>query len=287
MINVIKENDVIYNEDYYNFLKKEGLASFDSIMGFHGGKCIKKIRDGSVYYLRTRTNTFYLKRNRNTIRRSIEPLFKLKRIERDGLIEWENICKIKDIGINTVTPVAAGSRRMGFLYEESFIITEDLFYAKKLDNFFRENFNPPADKVKVKLKMEIIYGVADIVKKLHENRLCHQDLYLGHFYIQLYGNGEFKLYLIDLQRVRESNSTPVHRRYVIKDLSQLLFASHYEVFVSNLDRLRFYKRYRGGKRLTCDDLKLFTLIYNRAKRIAEHTKKHAYPLPAVSWQPQI
>lgn len=287
MIEIIKDKDVSFNKEYYNILKGEGLSSFNSIMDYGGGKCIKETREGSVYQVRLKVNTFYLKRYKVSVKGSIEPLFKLKHIERDGLKEWENIFKIEGIGINTVTPVAAGSRRRGLLHSESFILTEDLYDTERLDEFFRKNFMPPNNREMVKLKREIICEVSNIVKRLHENRLSHQDLYLGHFYIRFDQDGRFKIYLIDLQRVRESSSYVSQRRHRIKDLSQLLFASHYEVLVSNMDRLRFYKGYAGGRPLTRVDRRSFELIYRRAKKIAEHTRKHAYPLPAVSWQPQI
>ncbi len=287
MVQVIKEKDIIYNKKYCTILKGAGLYSFDSIMDYKGGKCIKKTENVSVYYIKLKNGIFYLKRYNISIKGAFEPLFKLKQVERNGLKEWENIFKINNIGINTATPVAAGSRRSGLLQSKSFILTEDLHNAKKLDEFFRKKFLPPNDKEMIKLKRTIIFKLANIVKKLHENRLSHQDLYLGHFYIQFNRERDFNLYLIDLQRVRESSSVVNQRRHRIKDLSQLFFASHYEVFVSNPDRLRFYNAYIDCRHLTGKDLELFGLVYRRAKKVAEHTRKHAFPLPDISWQPQI
>lgn len=287
MVEVIREDDVLLNKNYYNLLKEEGLSSFDSIMDYGRGKLIKKSKDVSVHYLRFPENSFYLKRYRSSFESSIEPLLKLKHIDRDGVREWDNIWRVWSIGINTVTPVAAGRQRDGLLRLRSFLLTEELYDVRKLDEYFRENLIPPYGREKIRLKRAIIYGVAAIVRKLHENRLSHQDLYLGHFYIAFNKDSTFKLYLIDLQRIREASNEVNLRRHRIKDLAQLLFASHYEVFVSNLDRLRFYKTYVSGRHLTETDLKLFKAIHSRAGRIAEHTKKHGYPLPAISWQPQL
>lgn len=287
MIEVIKDKEMFYNKRHYPLLKKEALDSFASIMNYRGGEPVKETEEVSVDRIRLKTGTFYLKRYRSSVKSSIEPLFKLKRVERDGIKEWDNICRIGEIGINTVTPVAAGSRRTGLFRSESFILTEALGNARKLDEFFRENFIPPYDREKIRFKRDIIAEVAGIVRRLHENRLSHQDLYLGHFYIELRQAGRFKLYLIDLQRVREANNAVTRMRHRIKDLSQLLFASHYEVFVSNTDRLRFYKAYAGGRRLDRSDKRLFGLVYKRAKRIAGHTRKHSYPLPAIGWHPQV
>ena len=287
MIEVIQDNDMRCNKRYYNLLKEEELGSFTSIMNYRGGESVKEKKEVSVDRIQLKNRTFYLKRYRTSVKSSIEPLFKLKRVERDGIQEWDNICRTGNIGINTITPVAAGSRRAGLFNSESFILTEALYGARKLDEFFRENFIPPYDRGKIRFKREIIAGVAHIARRLHESLLSHQDLYLGHFYIELNPDGGFKLYLIDLQRVREARNAVTQRRYQIKDLSQLLFASHYEVFVSNLDRFRFYKTYAGGRRMNRSDQRLFDLVYKRAERIAAHTKKHSYPLPAISWDPRI
>lgn len=279
--------DIIFNEEYRSLLSTEGLTTFDSIMYYPGGECIKKGRGGSVYFLRLKDRRFYLKRYYTSFRDSAESLFRLKYITRDGLREWENISKVRSIGINTVTPVAAGNHRVSLQRSESFILTEDLYKAQKLDEFFRKNFMPPIERKSIRLKREIIHRAAHMVKVLHEKGMSHQDLYLGHFYIRFEEDGRFNLYLIDLQRIRESASRLSQERHRVKDLSQLLFASHYEVFVTNHDRLRFYKAYTGGRRLTISDRRLFDRILKRARRIAEHTSKHAYPLPAVSWQPEI
>ena len=79
------------------------------------------------------------------------------------------------------------------------------------------------------------------------------------------------MYLIDLQRVFKP--WVLRERFRVKDISQLYYSAPAKYF-SRADRLRFYRRYSGKKKLGAADKRFIRKVNARAGRMAVHDAKH-------------
>jgi heptose I phosphotransferase len=164
-------------------------------------------------------------------------------------------------------PICAG--RKPFLWridKESFLLTDDLGEASRLNDFLKVNGAVPCRGKVLETKKRIVENLADITRKMHSAGMNHRDYYLCHI---LMDNKE-RLYVIDLHRVNVRDK--VGKRWMVKDLAALLFSS-LEVPVTHGQRLAFYKRYMQISRLSTNDKTLIRLIIKKCNKIARHTQK--------------
>jgi hypothetical protein len=101
----------------------------------------------------------------------------------------------------------------------------------------------------------------------------HQDFYLGHFFIPAEQplEGEPRLFLVDLQRLERRRAVP--RRYVVKDLAQLLYSADQFPQLSRTDKLRFLRFYLGERPLSPRANGLARAVIAKAGRIARHSAR--------------
>ncbi|MDX1764417.1 MAG: lipopolysaccharide kinase InaA family protein, partial [bacterium] len=150
--------------------------------------------------------------------------------------------------------------------------TEHLYGSEKLETYLPAHFAQRlSDRDKIRHKREIIYAVARLARKLHAAGLHHQDFYLGHILIAPLPEGQFALYLIDLQRLKSPKELPTSR--IVKDLAQLHFSATGAGCFTRTDRLRFMKAYLKRERLTEADLALVRKIEDKSGRIGRHHAK--------------
>lgn len=184
--------------------------------------------------------------------------------------EYQAIIALKKLGINTLEVAAVASKNYnGFCYNitklvlgeigtTSFLITKSIEPNIELDKFCELLIH---DTYYYKLKRALIKHIAETTRKIHLNGLNHRDYYLCHYLLNLDKNMvmQFKndlrscenvklikshildnIYLIDLHRMQIRSSTP--ERYIIKDLSSLLFSAR-NLKLTKADKLRFIKNY--------------------------------------------
>jgi heptose I phosphotransferase len=149
--------------------------------------------------------------------------------------------KLKQLGIDTMTPVAFGERGINPASQLSFLITEELADTISLEDYCKSwHMHPPS----LREKRIIIRKLAHISKLLHENGINHRDYYLCHFLrsddVKPY-QYEDPLYLIDLHRVQMRSATP--QRWLVKDLAGL-FYSAFDLPLTRHDVLYFLSCYR-------------------------------------------
>ncbi|MGM0501998.1 MAG: lipopolysaccharide kinase InaA family protein [Bacillota bacterium] len=132
---------------------------------------------------------------------------------------------LEEIGVKTPKPIAVVEKRGSFnqlLY--SYYLTEYVDYDYNLLNIVADDNHPRRDQVK-----EILPGIAQDVRKMHERGIIHNDLHAGNILIKdIDANPEF--YYIDLNRGRIKNKLSTKQR--IKDLARFDFTKEeQEIFM--------------------------------------------------------
>jgi heptose I phosphotransferase len=108
------------------------------------------------------------------------------------------------------------------------------------------------------------------VHSLHAAHLHHRDLYLGHIFVREEGRGDFRLFLIDLQRVEQRRR--LSWRWRIKDLATLNFTAE-GMPITRTDRVRFYTEYRRSVRPGTREEAVKRAILRKTAQIGRHTVK--------------
>ena len=151
--------------------------------------------------------------------------------------EWLALNKLQLLGVPV--PVIAAYGKRGFLPQhcESFIVTEDVGTQENLEDL---TSNWPADPPLFREKLSLLREVAGMSASMHNNGICHRDLYICHFMVN--GNGEQLLTLIDLHRALVKKN--LGQRWIVKDVGSLYFSAM-EIGLGQRDLLRFIRFYSG------------------------------------------
>ena len=257
---------LIIDERYLEMLRSQGLDSFAAIMAFNGASLV---RDKGIRRITRLTVpgpkplTLYFKKHlRASIRDVLKEIIRGKRPISAAAQEWRAISELNSTGIETMTAVAFGEKRLLPWLRASFIITVEVDGRRLEDHvhFLRGKWRE---------KRCIIAGLADLVRKMHFAGLNHRDLYLSHIFLIANG-GEKRLSLIDLQRVQRRARG--FNRWVVKDLAALNYSSPGSV-VSRADRVRFLLRYLRARSLDAKQKSLVMKIARKTERIRKHDQK--------------
>lgn len=197
--------------------------------------------DGRGYFLKLHEGIGWLEIFKN--------LFQLRWPVLGAANEYLACSRLKELGVDTMTPVAFGEVGFNPAKQLSFLITEELANTVSLEDYCKA-WRVVAPSLHE--KRTIIRRLARITKTLHENGINHRDYYLCHFLRKDDGqcfHCEDPLYLIDLHRVQMRRITP--QRWLVKDLAGL-FYSAFDLPLTKRDILCFLSCYRrdwlmGGK----------------------------------------
>ncbi len=193
------------------------------------------------------------------------------------------IRKCQQLGIAT-TPIAGwGVRGRNPARIESFLLTEALEGFIHLDELTID-WGGRTSNARVQLQRAVLRDVAGISRTLHTNGVNHRDFYLCHFMLPIrdwsaWTPGDpLNLHVIDLHRTQIRTRTP--RRWIIKDLSGLLFSS-LNAGYTRRDWLRFLRIYCDQSwRVTLRRAPLFLwMIRQRAGR--QYRAHHGTPPPLL------
>ncbi len=129
----------------------------------------------------------------------------------------------------------------------------------------------------------IIEPVARLAARLHAAGLHHRDLYLCHFFVSETDPGDLRL--IDAARVRRLPRWPLGRRWIIKDLAQLVFSLR-NAGADEQHIHRVLETYAAARGLSGLD-RLRRKIDRKAARIARHdaSLRQRQPMRNVSLPP--
>jgi len=276
----IRRREVVVNRDFEPLLVQKGLDDFDTVMRFEKGELFsaKQSRKVTSFVLADGARgpvRLHLKRHRQGLWQALKGLLRFQPPVVNGRREWEMTLRLRQLGIATPVPVAFGERRRCRLERESFTVTEDIADSYRLEDYIEDRFPAGGTRSASQraLAVWIAAEVARIARTLHEAGCNHQDLYLGHFFVQESTEGR-KMFLIDHQRVFERRRLPM--RYRVKDLGQLYYSSSRFPQITPGDRMRFFKAYLGmdaGERLGPSHRRLIGRIVRKAARIRRHARK--------------
>jgi tRNA A-37 threonylcarbamoyl transferase component Bud32 len=268
-------------------LRRLGLDSFEAIMSYAGGKNYRVAPGRRTVRIAVtgpdgRASAIYLKRHeRVETGEWLAGLVRGRAARTAGEIEFENIFRLALAGLAAPTAVAVGYEREG-LKSRSFVITEELGGARPADDFLKQEFgaskplNMAANSGRHGTrqdfrKRELVRQMARLVRRFHRAGFYHRDLYLCHIFVRE-ERGNFALYLIDLQRVRQKRPGRVGRRWLVKDLAALEYSAPAGI-VTRTDRVRFVREYLGVKKLDGAAKELIRSVVEKAGRIARHDEK--------------
>ena len=150
--------------------------------------------------------------------------------------EYLACLRLKELGVDTMTPVAFARRGANPAAQQSFLITEELANTVSLEDVAKHwTTTPPS----IREKRAVIRKLARISKTLHENGINHRDYYLCHFLRKDTGLPFVEsdaLFLIDLHRVQMRDAVP--ERWQVKDIAGL-FYSAFDVPLTRRDIICF------------------------------------------------
>ncbi|MGH7846185.1 MAG: glycosyltransferase [Candidatus Binatia bacterium] len=268
------EPGLVVNQAFAPLLEAHRLGSYSALAEARDSQPIEYNWGKQIHLFRLasggRPVSLYLKRHRSRLswsdwRRRLMG----SEIVYDGMKEWNNILALRERGIPTMTPVAAGKRLLPNGRKESFVLTLGLDDYVPLDHYIERRFVPPLDAVTIREKHRLVAAAARLARRLHWSGFNHRDFYLCHLFARPVDEAVEDLKIIDLQRV--GYRRPLSARWVIKDLAALYYSS-LALPLTNWDRLRFYALYSRGQSRQKRRLRLRRLL-RKSAAIARHDRK--------------
>jgi heptosyltransferase-2 len=269
------------DKDYETGLGELGLTSMDAVFSFNEAHSLTKDnlprhRSRLRFEINSPPATLFLKRyDSPPILVQLGNWLSARRRISCGLFDFEPTTKLTAAGINTPKIISYGEQWGIFFEKRSFIVTEKIPDAESLGQRLPDCFNAPATIENLKLRRNFIAQLAAFVKKFHETKYRHRDLYLSHIFY----DDNCRFYLIDLARAFKPGLFA--ERFRIKDVAQVYYSAQGSYF-SKTDRLRFYLGYTGHSRLTGKDKVFIRKVINKTRRMAQHDIKHGRAVPFTS-----
>jgi heptose I phosphotransferase len=184
--------------------------------------------------------------------------------------EWLALRRLRELGVDTLTPVGFGRRGLNPASQLSFLITEELKDTETLEDLCaRWPEKPPEAGFRIRLTRT----VAEIARTIHTNGINHRDLYLCHFLLDISGGlaaaeaePQPRLFLVDLHRAQLRHRTP--RRWVVKDVGSIYFSAM-DIGLTRRDLFRFMRHYSGKslRRTLTEDAAFWQDVTQRALAI--------------------
>jgi len=254
------------------FAQVEALRG-DVLRDVKGRTTLRFTLNGSAYFLKIHRGVGWPEIAKN--------LLQCKRPVLGAQNEWQALELLKRIGVETMTPVAYGSKGANPARRQSFIITEELTDTESLESYCANwaSCPPPFG-----LRKALIKRVAAMVREMHCHGMNHRDCYICHFHLNVAsGRGQVNpddlhLHVIDLHRAQIRRQTP--RRWRVKDLAGLYFSAM-DIGLTQTDCLRFMETYeqKPWRTILRDRRQLWRQVARAA--IALY-KKHFKTMPPIT-----
>lgn len=207
------------------------------------GEVFKRIQNRRTFRIERDSRGFFLKCHHGVgWREIIKNLLQLRPPILGAGNEWRAIHRLRELGVETMTPVAYGRKGWNPAAIDSLLITEELQGCVSLERYCEGWLSNPPSPVSKRI---LIGRLAQIARTMHTNGVNHRDFYLCHFLLQQPWDGtetNLHLHVIDLHRVQVRSSTP--RRWVVKDIGSLWFSAML-LGLTTRDLFRFMRDYRG------------------------------------------
>ncbi|MBI1904083.1 MAG: hypothetical protein HYS13_23525 [Planctomycetia bacterium] len=246
-------------------LESAGIDTFDRIMGTKEGRCLRALPDRENWRIeihaahKPRCGAYLKKHHVRDWATWLRAKVGAGPGSTAGRIEAQNIARLSRSGIAAMRLISYGEKLHADGLLESFVLTEELIGFTQLDHFLKLRFsllkesgNRPDHDL-----LRLIREVADVAAKLHKLGYNHRDLYCCHFFILEEEPGQFKVNLIDLQRIEHRKH--FRSRWLVKDLAQLSYSAPRNR-ISCTHRMRFIKHYLGVRKLRPEDKRFIRRI---------------------------
>jgi heptose I phosphotransferase len=228
-------------EPYRHDFPETDLASLCELEG----TVYKRIQNRRTFRVERGGRGYFIKCHRGVGWREIfKNLLAFKRPVLGAMNEWRAIHRLRQLDVETMSPVAVGQQGWNPAAQSSLLVTEELSSCVSLEDYLRpwSGSRPPLAQRRI-----LIRRLAEMAQRLHRNGVNHRDFYLCHFLLQQPWDGTdagLHLYLIDLHRVQLRSNTP--RRWVVKDVGSLWFsARELDLRLTRTDLLTFVRHYSG------------------------------------------
>ncbi|MDY0358016.1 MAG: lipopolysaccharide core heptose(I) kinase RfaP, partial [Sedimentisphaerales bacterium] len=191
------------------------------------GKVFRQMKSRKTLRFVVNGDAYFLKMHRGIGWVEIaKELLQFKRPVLGAENEWRALRLLRQIGVETMTPAAYGTKGANPASRRSFIITEELTGTESLEDFCKDwSRRPPS----FRLRVALIERVASMVRQMHRHGMNHRDCYICHFHLDISPGRDridperFHLYVIDLHRARIRRRVPT--RWIVKDLAGLYFSA--------------------------------------------------------------
>lgn len=268
------------DRDFRQALDARGLSNFQSMMTTTRGRLLRSLPDRENWRLELHEPHIeprgaYLKRHHvRGVRAWLRAKVGARPGETAGRIEARNVARLARAGIAAMRLIAYGEKLNSNGLLESFVLTEELVGYTQLDHFLRQRFAVRETRLPSQRDAELqrlIRDVADVASKFHRLGYNHRDLYCCHFFINEPAQGQFKINLIDLQRVEHRHK--FRGRWLVKDLAQLAYSAPRER-IGCTHRLAFIKRYLGVEKLRPQDKRLIREVLAKQRLMERNLGMH-------------
>jgi hypothetical protein len=196
--------------------------------------------------------------------------------------EYENLKRVRDLGLDAPTPVAYGEeRRWGFL-TRSYLISVGVPNPRPLDVYIRDELARMPSGSSGVARNRLIEALARYTRRMHDHHFVHHDYFWRN--ILLSGEALDRFFLIDAHKGRRWHGG-FGWRLRARDLAALDAPA--PAFFRRTERLRFFLWYCGQRRLAPQDKKTVHRILTLAAplrtrqldRVRNTRPTTAVPLP--------
>lgn len=173
---------------------------------------------------------------------------------------------LKENGLFTPQVVVTGKKG-----PHNFMVSEAIENGMELHQYFRDEFTPPLEKERIRIKREIICTLGHTIGRMHALGIYHGDLALGNIIFIPSNPLNSRYAFLDNERTVYYKRLP--ERKIVKNLAQLNMI--FDSTITSTDRLRFFHAYlKENPALLLYKESLIRSIFNKtAKRIARKAKK--------------
>jgi hypothetical protein len=203
----------------------------------------------------------FLKRQENHTRRTLRnPIFG----EPTFAGEIKNILLLWQAGVPTMEPLYYAQRKIEGKWR-AILVTRELSGYRPLKDTIGEWEELGWEK-SVATRRKLIVSLADVMRRMHEQKLVHNALHPKHVFVRLVEGRSPEVALIDLEKMRRAISV---KRAMLRDLDSL---NRRTLAPSNVDRLRFLKSYLMSQKLNSEGRGIWSCL---ARRNREFQQKRA------------
>jgi len=156
--------------------------------------------------------------------------------------------KFSTMGIPTILPIATGVNIKFRILSGNLVISEKMKNAVDLEKFFTEgeNISTPS------LRKKIIEEYGKLARRIHDSGIVQSDFDPNNILIERFDDENFRLYLIDYERVKHFRRISHGKR-----AWSLAKMNRFSKSATVVERMRFLKAYVGDRPLQGFDFRAF------------------------------